>query len=287
MFLYYYLASQNLQSLAKGVKPGINRNDVYAIKCAYPPLPEQKRIAAILDEAFAGITQAVANAEKNLANARELFESYLNNVFTRKNESTFVPLTELTTDITDGDHSAPPKVPDGIPFITISNINKQTRVIDFTNTFKVPAEYFNNLKSNRSPMAGDVLFTVTGSYGIPVKVPDDVEFCFQRHIGLLSPKMGINSSWLYYALLAPNVFRQATEGATGTAQKTVSLRVLRSIRIPIMSQEEQELAVKILDEICSETQYLETVYQHKITALAELKQSILQKAFAGQLTRRD
>jgi len=195
-----------------------------------------------------------------------------------------IQLSELTTDITDGDHSPPPKVPEGIPFITISNINKNTRKIDFSNTFKVPENYFKSLKPNRSPKAGDVLYTVTGSYGIPVKVPDDVEFCFQRHIGLLRPKSGISSSWLYYALLSPIVFRQATEGATGTAQKTVSLKVLRGIKIPKMSQQEQELAVEILDKIWSETQQLESIYQKKLDALAELKQSILQKAFTGELT---
>ena len=76
-FLYHCLQSLNLTSLAKGVKPGINRNDVYRLQFAFPPLPEQKRIVAILDEAFAGIATAIANTEKNLANARELFGSHL------------------------------------------------------------------------------------------------------------------------------------------------------------------------------------------------------------------
>ena len=80
-----------------------------------------------------------------------------------------------------------------------------------------------------------MLYTVTGSYGIPIKVPKDVAFCFQRHIGLLRPNEETNTSWLHYALLSPAVFKQATDGATGTAQKTVSLRVLRSIRVPLIS----------------------------------------------------
>ena len=85
-FLFYMLRHQNLPHLAKGVKPGINRNEVYAIKVKVPPLAEQKQIVAILDEAFAAIATAKENAEKNLANARELFESYLNRVFTQKGD---------------------------------------------------------------------------------------------------------------------------------------------------------------------------------------------------------
>jgi type I restriction enzyme S subunit len=86
IFLYHCLKSLQLTRLAKGVKPGLNRNDVYSIEFAFPPLSEQKRIVAILDEAFEAIAAAVANAEKNLANARELFDNYLNSVFTRNGE---------------------------------------------------------------------------------------------------------------------------------------------------------------------------------------------------------
>jgi type I restriction enzyme, S subunit len=76
-YLFHLLKFLRLQSLAKGVKPGINRNDVYALSAPFPSLHEQKRIVAILDEAFEGISTAVVNAEKNLANASELFKSSL------------------------------------------------------------------------------------------------------------------------------------------------------------------------------------------------------------------
>ena len=85
-FLYYLLLTLDLPSLAKGVKPGINRNEVYALSVHVPPLHEQQRIANILDQAFAGIATAKANAEKNLQNARALFESHLQSVFTERGE---------------------------------------------------------------------------------------------------------------------------------------------------------------------------------------------------------
>ncbi|MBN3927528.1 restriction endonuclease subunit S [Nostoc sp. NMS4] len=254
-------------------------------KIPKPPLPEQKRIVAILDEAFEGIDRAIANAEKNLSNSRELFESYLNAIFTQKNNRwEWVSLSEITTDITDGDHQPPPKSQSGIPFITISNIDKQNRKVDFSNTFKVPPEYFEKLKSNRKPRKGDLLYTVTGSYGIPVIVDHDIDFCFQRHIGLIRPNAETNLKCLYYILLSRYLLTQADECATGTAQKTVSLSGLRRFSVPKIPKEQQEIIVTELDALSEKIGRLESIYHQKIAALKELKQSILQKAFTGELT---
>ena len=92
-FLYYLLTTLDLPCLAKGVKPGINRNEVYSQVAKIPPLAEQRRIVGILDEAFEGIATAKANAEKNLQNARAVFESYLNAVFTQRGEGWVEKLT--------------------------------------------------------------------------------------------------------------------------------------------------------------------------------------------------
>jgi len=263
---------------------GLNMGLIESIAIPIAPLPEQKRIVGILDEAFDGIATATANAEKNLQNARALFESHLQSVFEQAWKSCpLVSLSELATDIIDGDHLPPPKSVTGIPFITIGNIHKETRRIDFTDTFMVPHEYFNNLKENRKPKKGDVLYTVTGSFGIPVIVEDDRKFCFQRHIGLIRPKSGTRSSWLYYLLLSPQVFNQANEGATGTAQKTVSLKALRGLKVPRASPPQQRSVAATLDALVAETQRLESIYQQKLTALEELKKSLLHQAFSGQL----
>ncbi len=285
-FLFYGLLQKQPEIIGNegAVFSSINKGQIESLQFPLPPLPEQKRIVAILDEAFEGIAVAVANAEKNLANARELFESYLNGIFTQKGEGLeMVKLSDLATDITDGDHSPPPKSPAGIPFITISNIHKETNKIDFSDTFTVPEEYFQNLKPNKRPRVGDVLYTVTGSFGIPVIVHEKRDFCFQRHIGLVRPRDDIDGFWLYYLLMSPSVFQQAKNGATGTAQKTVSLKVLRSILVPKIPLSEQKKAVAELDEISATTQCLKAIYQQKLTALTELKQSLLQKAFSGEL----
>jgi type I restriction enzyme S subunit len=288
-FLYYFLSFFDWNAATEGdvkVKgKTLNKAKLKEIDIHFPKsLPEQQRIVSILDEAFAAIAKAKANAEQNLKNAKELFESYLQGVFETKGEGWVnVKLSELATDITDGDHMPPPKADVGVHFITISNINKENHQIDFSDTFSVSKEYFQGLKANRKPKKGDVLYTVTGSYGIPVLVDTDTEFCFQRHIGLIRPKENVDSKWLFYWILSPQALKQANETATGTAQKTVSLNSLRNFNIPKMSIIEQQNIVQKLDAFSSETKRLEVVYQQKLINLEELKKSVLQKAFSGEL----
>jgi type I restriction enzyme S subunit len=289
-FLYYYLSRADFRIEGEARMGGavgqqrVAKEFIESYRIPVPPLPEQRRIVGILDEAFEGIATAKANAEKNLQNARAIFESHLQSVFAEMWSSCeLVALSDLATDITDGDHVPPPKSQAGVPLVTIGNINKETRTIDFTNTFMVPRNYFDRIKTHRKPSKGDVLYTVTGSFGIPVILENNFEFCFQRHIGLIRPKAEIQSAWLYYLLLSPQVFKQADERATGTAQKTVSLKVLRSFEVPRVTPHQQRAAVTVLDTLAEETQRLESIYKRKLVAIEALKKSLLHQAFNGEL----
>ncbi|HQQ35713.1 MAG TPA: restriction endonuclease subunit S, partial [Rugosibacter sp.] len=262
----------------------LSSKQVLDIDFPVPPLPEQQRIVAILDEAFAGIATARANAEQNRQNARALFESHLQSIFADAWQTgELVTLADLAIEITDGDHMPPPKALSGVPFITIGNIAKNTRTIDFTDTFMVSKEYFDRLKPNKKPQKGDVLYTVTGSFGIPVLLSEHRDFCFQRHIGLVRPKPEVNSEWLCHLLLSPQIFKQANDGATGTAQKTISLKLLRGYQVPRIPLALQHAVVTKLNTVSKETQRLESLYQQKIAALDELKKSLLHQAFSGAL----
>lgn len=284
-FLFWWLKSIADSIVSEGTGAtvqGVKLSFVKSLQAPVPFLSEQQRIVGILDDAFEDIATAKANAEKNLQNARALFESHLQSVFTRQSDE--VQLSELASEITDGDHSPPPKASTGVPFITISDIAKRTRQVDFSNTFTVPAEYFQKLKPNKKPRVGDILYTVTGAtLGIPVLVKEQRDFCFQRHIGLVRPKPDTDSAWLTYALLSPQVFSQATMGSTGAAQKTVSLSVLRGLKVPKLALPQQRRIAAQLDSIAEETQRLESIYQQKLAALDELKKSLLHQAFSGDL----
>ena len=284
-YLYYYCLSYDFNEHNRGTTiPSLVKSELLGIKIPLPPLAEQQRIVAILDEAFEGIATARKHAEQNLQNAKALFESHLEAVFNSQwQTSRLVPLSELTTDITDGDHLPPPKSQIGVPFITIGNIIKKSNKVDFRDTFMVPRAYYDALKDYRKPRMGDVLYTVTGSFGIPVIVESDSEFCFQRHIGLVRPKSDVSSSWLFYLLKSPQVMCQANEGATGTAQKTVSLKLLRNFVVPKVSHSQQVKDIHSLDALRDETNRLCDIYTQKIAALDALKKSLIHQAFSGEL----
>ena len=244
----------------------------------------EKEAASCIISGMSDCSPFRANTEQALRSARELFETRLDAVFADAwLTCELATLSDLASDITDGDHMPPPKSQEGVPFITIGNIVKETHGIDFTDTFMVPAGYFEALKANKRPRRGDVLYTVTGSFGIPVIVGERVEFCFQRHIGLVRPKAETNSAWLYYLLLSPQVFTQANDGATGTAQRTVSLAVLRNFEVPKIALAKQEAMVAELDGIAAETERLASIYERKLAALDALKRSLLHQAFTGAL----
>jgi type I restriction enzyme S subunit len=195
----------------------------------------------------------------------------------------WMKLKDVAKEISDGDHQAPPKAITGIPFITISNINKSSNKIDFTDTFNVNQDYYKNLKENRKPQKGDVLYTVTGSFGIPVLIDFEKEFCFQRHIGLVRPLESMSQKWVYYLLQSPTVFNQAKETATGTAQKTVSLSSLRNFNIPLCPLQEQQLIVSELESKLTVCDKIEETISQSLQQAETLRQSILKKAFEGRL----
>ena len=157
----------------------------------------------------------------------------------------WVRLNELCKSISDGDHQPPPQVSNGYPFLVISNISSGK--IDFSNTRYVSESYFNSLPNERVAKKGDILFTVTGSLGIPIKVEDDKEFCFQRHIALL--KVLIKIDCLNYFLRTPMVQLQCNKVATGTAQKTIGLKSLRNLLIPLPPLAEQKRIVAKIEEL--------------------------------------
>lgn len=157
-----------------------------------------------------------------------------------------VKLNDICLSISDGDHQAPPKSKKGIPFVTISNITK-TNQVDFSNTMFVPQEYYDGLDSKRKAEKGDILYSVVGSFGIPVYVQDGTPFVFQRHIAILRPDTEkIVPRFLYYTMRNRDFYMKADAAAIGAAQRTISLTALRNMEIAIPNIETQDKITKIL-----------------------------------------
>lgn len=159
---------------------------------------------------------------------------------------TKIMLEDICISIADGDHQPPPKSDSGIPFVTISNITN-TNKLDFTGTMFVSQEYYDNLNDKRRAHTGDILYSVVGSFGIPVFIDKEQKFVFQRHIAILRPDpKKIVSRFLYYMMLSRDFYMKADTVALGAAQRTISLTALRKMEMEVPSYNVQEKVVKIL-----------------------------------------
>ena len=192
-------------------------------------------------------------------------------------------LQSLSRVITDGDHQAPPQVASGIPFLVISNI--ANGVICFDDTRFVPRTYFDEIKPQRVPQRGDLLLSVTGSYGIPAAVNTDRDFCFQRHIALIKPFLSAN--YLSQVVSSSYCSKWFDKKATGTAQKTVALSILRSTLIPVPPLAEQRRIVDALGKYLALVDGIERDRADLDGLLAQLKSKVLDLAVRGEVTERD
>ena len=289
-FLFHYLSSiiELLNELGSGATfKELSGGKLKEISIPVPPLPAQQRIVGILDAAFEGIATAKANAEQNLQNARALFESHLQSVFTQRGEGWIEkPLGELCERITKG---SSPKwqgisyvdTP-GILFVTSENVGEYQLLMDSP---KYVEEKFNSKDKKSILKNGDVLTNIVGaSIGrTAVFNLDDVANINQAVCLIRCEPSLLNNYYLAYLLNSP-VFKQVLHSnEANSARANLSLGFFSQLTVPLPSLAEQRAVVAKLDVFREETQRLESFYQRKLAALAELKKSLLHQAFSGAL----
>lgn len=299
-YLYYALLHKKdaLVATASGnAQPNISQIKVKNTIIPIPSIEEQKRIVAILDEAFAGIDTAIANTERNLVNARELFESYLNSVFNQKDRHWIhTTVGKLVADGViskplDGNHGEiHPKKADfveaGVPFIMAADL--------FEGEVNQETCHFITQQQARSlrkgfAISGDVLLSHKGTIGRSAVLKTDLDYV------MLTPQVTyyrimensiIYNRFLYYIFQSP-AFLSELRRIAGAGSTRAYIGITRQLELPIsypISIDWQKEYADRFDDLILETRRLEAIYQQKIAALAELKQSLLQKAFSGELT---
>lgn len=302
-FFYYALSTpsfyeQVMKYSAQATLPIINKGKWECLTIKYPKsLFEQQRIAAILDEAFAAIAKAKANAEQNLKNAKELFESYLQNVFENKaegwEEQTVQELVEkeVIYKPLDGNHGEihPLKndyVDTGIPFIMSRDM--KDGFIDEKNCKFISEKQARSLRTGFA-ISGDVLLSHKGTIGsvailqtksdFVVLTPQITYYRIKDHSKFLN-------GFIYYQFLSPS-FQRTINGIaeSGSTRAYIGITKQLSLKLKIAPLNAQKTIAQKLDVLSVETKKLTAVYQAIINNLDELKKSILQKAFSGELTR--
>ncbi len=286
-FLLYSLSHEYQSEVSKQVsgatRQRISRKNLGLIKIPLPPIPEQQHIVAILDVAFAAIAKAKANAEQNLKNAKELFESYLQNVFENKGEDWEHTRLGDICQINDGTHFSPKNTSAG-EFMYITAKNIKTNYIDLTKISYISKKDHKEIYARCSPVKGDVLYIKDGATaGIAAINTLNEEFSLLSSVALLKCSSKILNTFLVNYMNS-TIGRKNFLGYIGGAAITrLTLVKIKNVCLSLPSIKEQKIIVQKLVALSAETQKLENIYQQKINDLEELKKSILQKAFSGEL----
>ncbi len=253
-----------------------------------PPLQEQRRIVAILDEAFDGIATAKANAEKNLENARAVFESELDAFFSKL--AAVSPDRKLADlcDFENGDRgknypSRSVRTNSGVPFINAGHLTDDG--IDLESMDYIPRKRF-DLLSNGKIQKGDILFCLRGSLGKFASVGHLAEGAIASSLVIVRPKLGnreLSQSYLELYFRSALCSDEINHFKNGAAQPNLSSRSLAAFRIPVPPLQVQTEGVERLTLLAQDVGELELICQRKLAALDELKKSLLHQAFAGRL----
>ena len=280
-WLIYFLVHSDLSEFVSGLTvPKLNQGSLREIPIPFPPLPEQQRIVTILDAAFEEIAAAKANAEANLKNARALFESHLQSVFEQRGEGWVEKRLGDVYDVRDGTHDSPKYHATGFPLITSKNLKREG--LSFENVSLINDQDFAKINQRSAVHKGDVLFAMIGTIGNPTLVTVEPNFAI-KNVALFKIPQGQSGAFLKHYLASGWVISKMMQEAKGTTQKFVGLGYLRDFPINVPPIAKQLEVVESLDELSVETQRLEAIYQQKITALDDLKKSLLHQAFKGEL----
>ena len=281
-FLYYYLSSivGLLNSLGTGATfKELSGGKLKEVTIPVPPLREQQQIVVLLDEAFAGIATAKANAERNLQNARALFESHLESVFTQPVlgwvEKKLREVCAITSTLVD------PRKEAFLDLIHVGagNIESRTGVFVKLKTAREEGLISGKFLFNKSM----VLYSKIRPYLMKVACPDFNGLCSADMYPLAPLPNHIRRDYLFYLLVSKHFTEYAIQGSARAGMPKVNREHLFAYRLWLPPLKQQSEHAARLDALQEETQRLEAIYQRKLAALDELKKSLLHQAFSGSL----
>ena len=272
-YLVYWLNYSDLNPYITGTTvPKLNQQKLKSIKMSFPSLPEQKRIVEKLDKIFADIDKAKENTQKNLTNAKEIFYSSLNNIFTGKmngwKEKTLGEVCEVIAG------QSPSSIyyndcGEGLPFYQGKK--------EFSDKYINSATVWTS-ETTKIALANDILMSVRAPVG-PVNYATE-KCCIGRGLAAIRPKKEVETDFVFYFLQS---IEKKIAGHDGTVFNSISRKEIEKINIPVPPLPEQKKIVAQLDALRDKAQELEQIYTKKLADLDELKQSVLQQAFSGKL----
>ena len=290
-YLYYFLNQPSFRDAGQAVMTGavghkrVPKDFIQATQIPLPPIPEQQRIVAILDQAFADIEKARANAEKNLKNARELFDSYLNQVFSQRGEGWVESELFEHTKFIDYRGKTPNKTGEGLRLITAKNV-RMGYLKKMPEEFVSPDSY-DEWMTRGVPEKGDILFTTEAPLANVAQLDTSEKVVFAQRIITMQPNRSVlDDVFLKYLLMSQPVQERILKKGTGATVTGIKASLLKKILIQFPSTlSEQRRHADTLDILGHKVNRLKSTCEAKLNSLDELKKSLLQKAFSGELTK--
>ena len=285
-YLFYFLIYHENQIIGnKGaVFNSINKNQIENLKIPLPKnIEEQKQIVEILDKAFESIEQAKVNIEKNIENTKELFQSRLNEIFSQKGEGwEEKTLKEVCTKITDGTHQTPKYFDSGYTFLSSGNVT--SGIINWDKIKYIDEKQHLEMQKRVSPQLNDILLAKNGTTGVAAIVDRDIEFDIYVSLALLRASDKLEAKYLLHFVNSPIAKKQFNKRLKGSGVPNLHLQEIREVIVPYPISKKEQLKISNYIELLSmRTKQLEKHYKQKLKNLEELKRSILQKAFSGEL----
>ena len=290
-FVFYSLFTESfsgeMESLQKGASyPAVTDGDVRAQKIPFPPLAEQQRIVGLLDDAFEGLATAKANAEKNLQNARALFESHLQSVFTQRGPGWVeTTLSRATEGIFTGPFGSllhkSDYITDGIPLVNPAHITEIGIEPDLRKTVSKGTAL--RLK-NYIMSEGDIVIGRRGEMGRCALVTEveDGWLCGTGSF-FIKPSSRCDTRYLVRFLRSDSCKIRLEKIAGGAVMPNLSNTDLGNLTFDLPPLDRQKAIVEEIDSLHEETQRLARLYERKLAALEALKKSLLHQAFTGAL----
>lgn len=287
-FLYYFCLSYDFSKHNQGTTiPSLVKSDLLKIRMPVPPIEEQRRIVAILDEAFACIDKAKANAEKNIQNARELFDSYLNNIFSNPGPDWEQKTMDQFFEITSSKRVFKEDWRDnGVPFYRAREIVRIARDGYVDNELFISQSMYDEFAAKYGvPKRGDLLVTGVGTLGICFVVRSNEPFYFKDGNIIWFKKVNeINTDFVEHAFRS-KVVREQIEETAGATVGTYTIIRAKSTQIPCPPMTEQQRIVDGLDKLNRLTKSLIAGLQHKLSDLDAARRSVLHQAFSAALSK--
>ena len=285
-WLIYFLNYSDLAEYVSGLTvPKLNQGSLREISIPLPPLEEQQRIVALLDEAFEALATAKANAKQILQNARALFESHLDSVFRQRGEDWEKRrIEEWCESVMDCVNKTAPVVEAPTPFKMLRTTNIRNGKVDVSAVKYVTEETYNTWTRRQIPQRGDVILTREAPMGeVGMILTDDKVFLGQRLVSYRTKSNELDTFFLLYALQSGALQDQIHAKASGSTVQHMRVPDSKNLLLAAPSLEKQQKIVEQLKALQAETQRLTSIYERKLAAMEELKTSLLHQAFNGEL----